>query len=389
MSMQYFNFAETNNTYKNIMFEIKEVKTGRDLKEFVNFPFDLYKPHKLWVPPLKSDELKQLNPTTNPGFKDVDAAFWTAWKDGTCVGRIGALINHVYNKKNNIQAGRFTRIEFIDDKEVSSGLLHTAEKWLRKKGMTKIHGPLGFNNLDNQGLLIEGFEYLPSIASVYHPSYYKEHFEKLGYKKEKDWIEFRLTLGKTAREKASRGAEMIKKRYGFEVVSFQNNKEMMEYLHPVFNMINQAFSDLPYVMPFSDEMIEFIGKKYFKVLNPRFVKVVLKDDKLAAFIVGVPSLSVAMQKAKGKLIPTGFYHILQAMKKPEIIDLYLTGVAPEYQSAGVAVMLFAEIQKEMQSLGIDQMETTGIFEENHSAISNWKNYNHIQHKRRRCFVKKL
>ncbi|MCB0804483.1 MAG: hypothetical protein KDC05_01720 [Bacteroidales bacterium] len=371
------------------MFEIKEVKNKRDLREFVNFPFDLYKPYKLWVPPLKSDEIKQLNPDTNPAFKSVEAKFWIARKNGKCAGRIGAIIQHDYNTKNKVKAGRFTRIEFIDDEEVSSALLRTAEEWLREKGMQKIHGPLGFNNLDNQGLLIEGFKYLPSVASVYHPPYYQKHIEKLGYKKENDWIEFRLTMGKAAQEKANRGAAMIRKRYGFEVVDFQTQKELMPYLHPVFEMFNHAFNDLHYVTPFSKEMIDYVGKKYFKVLNPKFVKVVKKDDQLVAFIVGVPSLSVAMQKANGKLFPLGFRHILKAMKEPEIIDLYLTGVEPAYHSAGVAVILFAELQKEMLAHGTDQMETTGIFEDNHPVISNWKNYDHIQHKRRRCFVKNL
>jgi len=377
------------NTYYQIMFEIKEVKTNKDLKDFVNLPFDLYRSHNLWVPPLKSDEVKQLKPETNPAFSQVDAAFWTALKNGKCVGRIGALINHAYNSKMNINAGRFSRVEFIDDQEVSAGLFNVAEKWLAGKGMTKVHGPLGFNNLDNQGLLIEGFNYLPSIASVYHLPYYKEHIEKLGYKKENDWIEFRLTLGKKALEKGIRGSELIKKRYGFEVVSFQKSKEIMKYLHPVFNMMNEAFQDLHYVTPFTDEMIEYFGKKYFKVLNPRFVKIVKKDENIVGFNVGVPSLSEAMQKADGKLFPNGFLHILKAMKNPEIIDLYLTGVAPEYHSAGVAVILFSELQKVMLEMGVDQMETTGIFEDNHNVISNWKNYDHIQHKRRRCFVKSL
>lgn len=371
------------------MFEIKEVKGRKDLKHFVDFPFKLYKDNPYWVPPIKNDEIKQLIPENNPYFEDVDACFWTAWKDGKCVGRIGALISHKYNEKNSLKIGRFTRIEFIDDEEVSSGLISTAEKWIKDKGMTAVHGPLGFNNLDNQGMLIEGFDFLPSIASVYHQPYYLRHLEKLGYKKENDWLEFRLTLGEQAVNKGIRGSKIVKKRYGFEVEKFSDSKEMMKYLFPVFNMLNKAFEDLPYVVPFSDAMIKSVGEKYFKVLNPKFVRVIKKDDELVAFIVGVPSLSGAMQKANGHLFPFGFYHILKALKKPEVIDLFLTGVIPEYHTSGAAVILFAEIQEEMMKHGITQMETTGVFETNSNVISNWKNYEHIQHKRRRCFIKQL
>ncbi|MBN2174724.1 MAG: hypothetical protein JW731_11370 [Bacteroidales bacterium] len=371
------------------MFEIKEVDCSGDLKRFVNLPYELYRNNKYWVPPLKQDEFKQLNPETNPSFKSCEASFWIALENKRCVGRIGAIINHDYNQKTGLLKGRISRVEFIDDNSVSEALFTTAEMWLKKKGMKEVHGPLGFNNLDNQGLLIEGFDHVPSIASVYHWPYYHGHFTNHGFTKENDWVEFRLTLGEVAQKKAERGAEIIKKRYGFEVRTFDSNKQLISYLYPVFHILNNAFQELPYVSPFSDEMIKYIGEKYFKILNPKFVKIILKDDQLIAFVIGVPSLSNAMKKANGKLLPFGFYHLMKAMKHPEVIDLYLTGVAQEYQNSGAAVILFAEIQKEMLAHGINQMETTGIFETNHNVISNWKNYEHIQHKRRRCFVKSL
>ena len=371
------------------MFEIREVRDQNDLKLFVRFPFAVYKGNPFWIPPIIKDEMKQLTPAFNPFFRDVDAKFWTAWKDGRMVGRIGALIDHRYNRSNNKKMGRITRMEFIDDKEVSGKLFSTAEKWIRQHGMQAVHGPLGMSNLDNQGLLIEGFDHQPSIASVYHLPYYQEHFEANGYEKENDWVEFRLHLGETAVNKAKRGAEIVKKRYGFEVKKFSSNKEMQEYLFPVFRLVNEAFQDLPYVVHFDDDMIRAIGEKYFKVLNPKFVRVITKDGELAAFIIGIPSLSEAMQKANGKLFPFGFYHVLRAMKNPSVMDLYLTGVSPEYHTSGAAVILFAEIQAEMLASGITEMETTGIFETNQNVISNWKNYDHIQHKRRRCYVKKL
>ena len=386
-----FNFVKSIiiNTFNPEMLEIKEIRDRKGLKQFVTFPFSVYKGNKYWVPPIIKDELKQLSRDSNPFFKNLDGKFWTAWKDGHCVGRIGALVDHAYNKKIGSKMGRITRMEFIDDAGVSKGLFDTAENWIREQGMEAVHGPLGLSNLDNQGLLIEGFDHLPSIASVYHLPYYKEHFESNGYEKENDWLEFRLSLGETALNKGKRGSEIVKKRYGFEVHKFTTNAEMQEYLFPVFHLLNEAFEDLPYVIHFDDDMIRAIGDKYFKVLNPKFVRVVKKDGELVAFIIGIPSLSSAMQKANGKLFPFGVYHVLKAMKKPEVIDLYLTGVSPKYHTSGAAVILFAEIQEEMMNQGITQMETTGVFETNHNVISNWKNYDHIQHKRRRCFVKKV
>jgi len=371
------------------MFEIREAKEKKDLKHFVGLPYKLYEGNKFWIPPIKSDELKQLLPESNPAFEDCDAKFWTAWKDNVCIGRIGAIINHAYNKKTNSKFGRITRTEFIDDFEVSAGLFKEAETWLSSKGMEFVHGPLGFNNLDLQGLLIEGFDHLPSIASVYHLPYYQTHFEKLGYEKENDWVEFRLTLGEKAVNKGLRGAKIVKRRYGFEVLTFKSKKELQPYTTRIFEILNEAFQDLPYVTPFRDKLIDTVKNKYFSVLSPKFIRIIKKDDVVVAFIIGLPSLSEAMQKAGGKLFPMGIFHILRAIKKPKVIDLLLTGVLPEYHSAGAAVILFSEIQEEMMKHGITQMETTGIFETNHNVISNWKNFDHIQHKRRRCFVKKM
>jgi hypothetical protein len=371
------------------MFEITEAKDKKQLREFVRFPHAVYRGNKYWIPPLIDDEIKQLTPDGNPFFQNLEAKFWLCYKNGKPSGRIGALIDHNYNERNNIQYGRIMRMEFFDDPEVSKALFETAENWMREQGMKFVHGPLGLSNLDNQGLLIEGFEEIPSVASVYHLPYYQEHFNKNGYKKENDWLEFRLSLGEKAVNKAKRGAEIVKKRYGFEVIRFSSNKELQEYLFPVFRLLNEAFKELPYIVHFNDDMIRKIGEKYFKVLNPRYVRMIKKDGKLAAFIIGIPSLSEAMKKANGRLFPYGFFYVLRAMRHPKIIDLYLTGVAPEHQSAGAAVVLFAEIQEEMLKQGITEMETTGVFETNHNVISNWKNYDHVQHKRRRCYVKKL
>ena len=370
------------------MIEIKEVISARDRKDFVNFQFDLYKGHKLWIPPMKNDEIKQLCAETNPAYDFCDAKFWTAWKDGKCVGRIGAIINKDYNEKIGKKYGRFSRFEVIDDPEVSNALFDIAEDWLQEQGMIAIHGPLGFNNLDNQGLLIEGFEHLPSIASVMHYPYMQKLIEDRGFVKENDWVEFRLKIEEVP-EKATRLVEIIKKRNNLEVIHLKEKSEMKLYLVDVFHLLNKAFDELPYVAPFSDKIIEYASKKYMDVLQPEYIVVIKKEGVLVAFIVGLPSLSEAMQKAKGKLFPFGFMHIMKAMKNPEVMDLLLTGVDPHYQKLGLPAILISELQSSMIKNGVKYVETTGMFETNLKGATTWKNYEYIQHKRRRCFVREF
>jgi len=370
------------------MILIKEVNSTKDIKQFVDLPFKLYKNNKFWVPPMRKDEINQLKPEVNPAFAFCDAKFWTAWEDGKCVGRIGAVINHDYNKKIGRKMGRFSRFEVIDKQEITNKLFETAENWLKEKGMEAIHGPLGFTNLDNQGLLIEGFDYLPSIASVMHFPYYQKHIEKLGFGKENDWVEFRLKIEEIP-EKALRLVEIIKKRNNLEVIHFSKKEEMTTYMNDLFHLLNDAFDELPYVAPFSDEMIAYSAKKYLDVLQPKYIVVIKKDGKMAAFIIGLPSLSKAMQKAKGKLFPFGFIHLMKAMKKPEVMDLLLTGVNPHLQKMGLPAILISELQRSMLENGVKYVETTGMFEDNLKGATTWKNYEHIQHKRRRCFVKDL
>lgn len=369
--------------------EIKEVQSNKEFKDFVNVQFDIYKGNSYWVPPIKKDELKALKREFNPAFRFCDAKFWVAYKDGKCVGRIGGIINHKYNEKTNTKIGRFSRAEFIDNKEVSKKLLETAEEWLKNEGMTEVQGPLGFTNLDHQGMLIEGFDHLPSAASEYHLPYYKDHLEEHGYNKEIDWIEFRLFL-EGMPEKAKRGAQIVKKRSNLTVKSFTKSSELQQYAVQLFEILNEAFKDLHSVVQLDREMIDYYVKRYLMLLNPEFVKLVFdSEENLIAFIIGLPSLSEALQKANGSLFPFGWYHINKALKNPKVIDLMLTGILPEYQAKGVTAVLFYELHEVMEKYGVTEMETTGIFETNEKVIINWKNYEHIQHKRKRCWTKKI
>ena len=345
--------------------EIREVKSASDKKAFVKLPFEIYKESKTWIPPIIKDELKMFDPEKNPAFEFCKATFWLAYKDGKCVGRIAAIINLMFNDKMNQKNCRLSRAEFIDDIEVSKALFATVEAWAKKEEMINVHGPLGFTNLDLQGLLIEGFEYLPSIGSIHHHPYYLLHFEKAGYVKEIDWIEFILEQEDEIPAKAVKLKEIIKKRAGVEVLNFTKSSELAPYKKDIFKLLNKAFEDLHYVTSFNDKMIEYYSDKYFTLLNPKFVKIIINQQKeIVAFIIALPSLSEAMQKANGKLFPFGIFHILKAMKHPKVVDLLLTAVDPPLQSQGISALLITELQQTMIDHGVKQVETTGIFEDN-------------------------
>lgn len=369
--------------------QIQEVTNKTQQKAFAKLPFTLYKGNPYWVPPIIKDELAFMS-AKHPAREFCDAKFWIVSDDkGRTLGRIAAIVNHAYNKKMKAKIGRFARLEFVDSQEVYDMLMRTATQWLREQGMHTLLGPLGYTNLDNQGLLIEGFDYLASIASVYHLPYYKVYIEKDGFEKDNDWIEFRMKLSESVVSKAKRGAVLVQKRFGFRVQHFASNNELKPYVKDIFKIIDAAFDRLHYVSPFTDRLIEEYTKKYFAMINPSFVKMVWREDQIIAFVVAVPSLSKAMQKANGKLFPTGFLHLAKAMKKNDVIDFFLTGVAPKYEHSGAVVMLFDAIHDEMIKAGIEEMETTGVFEDNNHVITNWNNYEHIQHKRRRCYKKTI
>ena len=365
---------------------IREATTTADLKLFAKLPFKLYKGNKFWVPPMIDDEVKSLMPSANPAFKFCKAKFWLAFKNGKCVGRIGGIINQLDIDKTGKKMARFSRTEFIDDAEVVRALFEVAEKWARENGMEGIHGPLGFTNLDHQAMLVEGFDHLPSIASEYHLPYYHSQVEKLGYEKEIDWVEFRLTI-QAVPEKATRLNEVIKQRFGLKVITFKSKSEMVPYSKKIFELLNTAFADLFSMVALSDDMIQFYIKKYFNILNPEFIKVIEKDGEVVGFIIGLPSLSEAMQKANGKLLPFGWWHLMKALKSPTVVDLLLTGIHPKYQGQGVPALLITELQQTMIAKGVKYAETTGIIETNQKAIQVWQNYEHIQHKRKRCYIK--
>jgi GNAT superfamily N-acetyltransferase len=367
---------------------IKEVATAADIKQFAELPYQLYKNNPYWVPPLKSDEQKSINPSLNPSFEFSKAKFWLAYRDGKCVGRIGGIVIPIWNEKTGENIARFTRPEFVDDPEVARLLISTVEEWAKSQGMSGLMGPLGFSNLDHQGLLIEGHEWLPSVASDYHFDYYQKYYEQLGFQKEIDWLEFRITFPDVMPEKSLKVAEMLKTRFGLRSVNFTKKSELEPYKEEIFKLFNDAFAGLFGTFRLPDNLVRFYINKYFPILNPRYVKIILdREDKIAGFLIVMPSLSRAMQKAGGRLLPFGWWHLKKAVEKPSEIDLMLTGVRPELQKMGVAALLMNDLYTTANQDGVKFVETTGMLENNHVAIQIWKSFDHIQHKRKRCYRK--
>ncbi|MBO4402653.1 MAG: hypothetical protein J5792_03070 [Bacteroidales bacterium] len=367
--------------------KIVEVRTGRERKAFVKLPFSIYKGNPYWIPPLIRSAVNDIDPAVNPFFKGCDAKFWMAYKNGKIMGRIGAIIHHPHNAKTGERFGRITRPEFFDDAEVVDALFQTAENWIREQGMEAVVGPLGFSNVDTQALLVEGFDQLPSVASVYHLPYYQSHFERLGYKKLIDWVEFNLYLEPEVPEKAVRLSKLVKERYGFTVEEMKSQEMLRANGKDFFRIFNTAFNDLFSFTAFDDAQVEYVLDNYLSVINPEFVHIVRNENhEMVGAIIPVPSLSRAMQKADGRLW-RGLPAIIRSRKKNNIIDLFLTGVLPEYQPKGVASLLIAETYPVMVKYGMITVDTTGMLENNQKAIQNWKQYSHEQNKRKRCYIK--
>lgn len=371
--------------------KIKEVTTDRELKLFVDFQYELYNNNKFWVPPLKRDELLTLRKEKNPAFDFCEAKYWLAYKDNKIVGRIAGIINGKFNQKFDKKIMRFGWIDFIDDNKVSAKLLETVEHWAKEKGMTEIHGPLGFTDMDGEGTLIEGFKEISTLGSIYNYEYYPKQIENNGYTKDIDWVEFEVTMtSDPVPEKISRISEIALKRNKLRVLKVEKAKELLPYAREMFYLINASYKDLYGFVELSDRQIDMYVKQYFGFIKPEYVPVVLNDkNEMVAFGITMPSMSKAFQKCKGSLFPFGFVHVLKAMKNNKGLDLYLTAVRPDMQDKGVNAILMNETNKLIIKHGITKVETNRELEDNSKVQAQWRFFEHRLHKRRRCYKKEI
>ena len=370
--------------------KIKDVTNQKELRSFIQFPFELYRGNPCWVPTLFFDELNTLDWKKNPAFDHCQARYWLAWQEGHIVGRVAAILNHRHVDKWGQRYLRFGWIDFIDDPQVSSALMGAVESWARETGMTAVHGPLGFTDLDREGMLVHGFDELATLATIYNHPYYPEHMEKLGYLKDTDWMEYEISVSTQPDESIARIADISLRRNKLKVLELTNKKQLLLYARELFQLLDDEYKHLYGTVPLTEKQVDAYIKQYFGFVTPDFVPMVLdQSGRMVAFGIVMPSLSRALQKSGGSLFPFGFVHLLRALKKNDRADLYLVAVRSEYQGKGVNAILMDRMHKVFLKLGIRKVESNPELETNQNVQGQWKYYEKRQHKRRRVYIKHM
>ncbi|WP_418661269.1 N-acetyltransferase [Bacteroides ilei] len=370
---------------------VKKVSSKKELKTFIRFNYELYRNNPYSVPDLYDDMLNTFSTEKNAAFEFCEADYFLAYKDGKVVGRVAAIINNRANETWAKKEVRFGWIDFIDDLEVSKALLDKVEEWGKERGMESIVGPLGFTDMDAEGMLVEGFDQLGTMATIYNYPYYPVHMEKLGFVKDADWVEYKLMVPDKLPEKFVRISEIILQKYKLKIKKLKR-KEIKEgnYGQKIFDLINEAYAPLFGYSQMTQRQIEQYIKMYLPLIDLRMVSLVEDEEgNLIAAGISMPSLSVALQKAKGRLLPFGWFYLLKALfiKKPKILDLLLVGVKPEYQSKGVNALLFYDLVPIYQQMGFEYGESNPELELNKKVQAQWSAFESVQHKRRRAFKK--
>ncbi len=373
------------------MITIKEVKTRRDLNKFIKFPDILYAGNPYRATLLHRYERLILQKDKNPAFEHCESQYWLAMEGNKVVGRIAGIINHLQAKEEGKQCGRFGWLDFIDNQEVSKRLLEVAEKWLKSKGAQIVQGPLGFSDMDLEGMLVEGFDELGTQATIYNAPYYMKHVENLGYVKDVDWIQKEIKVPKEVPVKLKRFAKLIAEKHKLRVLKVKKAKELLPYAFDMFHTLNEAFSHLYGFVPLTDKQIQHYVDQYFGLIKPEFVCFVLNEkDEVVGFGITMPSITKALIKAKGKLFPFGFIYLLKALYgKNDIIDMYLNGVRPDYQGKGVHAIYYSELMQSYIDHDVKIAISNPQLEGNARALQLWKHYEHRTHIRRRAYKKEI
>ena len=375
------------------MVTVKKAVTKKDFRQFVDFPNILYADEPLFVPATYSDDLQDWDREKNPAFEYCEAEAFLAYKDGRLVGRIGAILSHKANDKWNTKRVRFSQVDFIDDAEVSEALFGAVEEWARQKGCDQVHGPLGFCDMDREGMLVEGFDCSNQFFTYYNYPYYNVHLERLGYKKDVDWIEYKVFVpseDSPIRSKLSRVSEYVLRKYNLHTPQIKTRFEYGPYVNKVFDLVNEAYSPLYSVVPLTPKQIKKYTSKFKPFINPDYSCFVLdKDENLIAFAVAAPSISEPLRRSRGRFLPFGWVGILKALCRNNAIDMLLVAVKPEYQGRGVNAVLLDHFYTSCLKNGVEYAETGPMLETNYKVLSQWKSFDKIQNKRRRCYIKDL
>lgn len=373
------------------MVEIVEVKTKKQQKDFVMFQLDLYKDCKYFVPPIVADELSIFNPKKNANYEDCETIYYLAYKDNKLVGRIAGILQNASNKKNNQKYVRFSRVDFINDKEVAKALFDAVEKWAKSKGMEYVHGPLGFNDLEREGLLIEGFDQMSCFEENYYYDYYKDIIAELGYVKDVDWLEFRFKVPKEKNERAERLSKVLTERYKLHIVPIKSKSKLIKkYRDQIFALLNECYGPLYGVVPITKKLEDQFVSQFKLVISKKLVCLVENEKgDLVGFGLVFPSLSEAMRATKGRIVSAKIFKLLNAIRKPKEIDLALIAVHPDYRTKGVTAFIFNYIQKNLAEMGVEYCESLLQLENNIAIQNQFQEYNGVNHKRRRCYIKKI
>ena len=370
---------------------VKELTTRKELKAFVKFPNQLYRNNPYYVPQLIGTDLDTVDKNRNHAFEYCEARYWMAYdENGKGVGRIAGILNHQYNRKMGIRQGRFGFLDFINDDEVVDALFDTLEKWAREQGLESLNGPLGFLEFDVAGVLVEGFEEIPTAYGKYNAPYYEPQLLRRGYRKDVDWVENLVKISYPLPDEYKRVADLVAKRYRLHRVKLRNKREMVESFDEMADLLNRTYSKIHGFSELSKGQIEDLKRQFVPNLRPDFVSIIRdENEKMVGFGICLPSIAKALQKAKGRLFPFGFIHILRALRKNEILDTLLIGIDDAYKNKGVNAMIFDSTSFIIKKYGIKYVETTRELEENNSVRNLWNKFEYRTHKRARCYIKEL
>ena len=372
---------------------VREVTTKQELRRFVDYPNQLYRDVPQFVPAFYGDDLADWDRTKNPAFDYCDAKCWLAYRDGEVVGRIGAILSHKANEKWHTNRMRFSQVDFIDDPAVSAALFAAVESWAAEKGCDQIHGPLGFCDMDREGMLVEGFDRRSMFITYYNHPYYNDHLERLGYRKDTDWVEFYIqapTPDSPQGVKLHRIAEHVLRSRKLHIANVRHQWQYPPLVEQVFRLVNEAYSPLYGVVELNERQVKKYKTKFAPLINPNLACFVMDEqERMVAFGVSAPSMATAMQKSRGRLFPTGWVRVLHDLRKNDTADMLLIAVKPELQGAGINAIILDHLIQGAAKMGIRFAETGPQLETNSKILAQWKMFDKEQHKRRRCYIKDI